>query len=227
MPVALLAIGAAVACATGGGHATANISNQTVTDISSGASSSNAEISCSHCSAVPMPSDVTQALEHRIADLESRGGDCSRYGKVLETSFRNGRITIRPYMWRVGKYLASGEAKPNGDMTLAREIDSLNVGVRTVDDVVWSIEHEAVHIAFDLPSGSESSEDKANQTVRACRPRLSALIEPTDSNWSGATWKRLKRCLSVAPAVRPGSAIFSPTALKSSPKNSVVKRRIG
>ena len=59
-------------------------------------------------------------------------------------------------MWRVGQHLASGEAKPNGDMTLAREIDSLNVGIRTVDDVMRSIEHEAVHIAFALPSGFES-----------------------------------------------------------------------
>jgi hypothetical protein len=54
-------------------------------------------------------------------------------------------------------------------MMLAREIDSLNVGRRTVDDVVWTMEHEAAHIAFDLPSGNETSEDKANQTVRACK----------------------------------------------------------
>jgi hypothetical protein len=125
-----------------------------------------------------MPSDVTRAIEYRIADLQTRGGDCSRYGRVLERSYRSGRITIRPYMWRVGQHLASGEAKPNGEMMLAREIDSLNVGVRTVDDVMWSIEHEAVHIAFDLPSGFESSEERANATVRACRPQLSALLDP-------------------------------------------------
>ena len=130
-----------------------------------------------NCTTMAMPSDVTHAIEYRIADLESRGGDCSRYGKVLETSFRTGRITIRPFMWRVGQHLASGEAKPNGDMMLAREIDSLNVGVRTVDDVMWSIEHEAVHIAFALPSGFEASEEKANATVRACRPQLSALLD--------------------------------------------------
>jgi hypothetical protein len=181
-PFALTALLVAgpVACATGGGQASVGMSNQAVTDISAATRrSSDGEINCSGCTAMPMPSDVTQAIEHRIADLGSRGGDCSRYGKVLETSYRSGRITIRPYMWRVGRYLASGEAKPNGDMTLAREIDSLNVGVRTVDDVMWSIEHEAVHIAFDLPSGFESSEEKANATVRACRPQLSALVDPT------------------------------------------------
>jgi hypothetical protein len=105
-----------------------------------------------------MPADVTRAVETRIVDLKARGGTCSRYGTVLETSYRSGRIVIRPFMWRVGSHLASGEAKPNGDMTLAREIDSLNVGVRTVDDVLWSMEHEAVHIAFDLVSGVEASE---------------------------------------------------------------------
>ena len=169
-----------VACATGGNHATMSTGNQAVTDIPATIRRSSAtEIDCTNCTAMPMPSDVTQAIEHRIADLESRGGDCSRYGRVLESSFRTGRITIRPYMWRVGQHLASGEAKPNGEMMLAREIDSLNVGVRTVDDVMWSIEHEAVHIAFDLPSGFEASEEKANATVRSCRPQLSALLDTT------------------------------------------------
>jgi len=72
-------------------------------------------------------------------------------------------------MWRVGAHLASGEAKPNGDMTLALQIDSLNVGVRTVDDVLWTMEHEAAHIAFDFASGNEATEEKTNQTVRACK----------------------------------------------------------
>ena len=116
-----------------------------------------------------MPAEITRAVETRISDLKARGGDCFRYATVLETSYRRGRITLRPFMWRVGSHLASGEAKPNGDMTLAREIDSLNVGVRTVDDVVWSMEHEAVHIAFDLASGAEASEVKADQHVRACK----------------------------------------------------------
>ena len=89
--------------------------------------------------------------------------------RAVESSYRSGQITMRPYMWRVGSHLASGEAKPNGDMTLAREIDSLNVGVRTVGDVLWTMEHEAAHIAFDLASGDQASEEKANQTVRACK----------------------------------------------------------
>ena len=116
-----------------------------------------------------MPAEITRAVESRIVDLKARGGDCSRYGSVLESSYRGGQITIRPFMWRVGSNLASGEAKPNGDMTLAREIDSLNVGVRTVDDVLFSMEHEAVHIAFDLASGNEASEVKANQYVQGCK----------------------------------------------------------
>jgi hypothetical protein len=178
--LAMLLIAGSAACATGGSHATMSGGNQTVTDIApSNSPSSETEIRCTGCAAMPMPTDVTRAIEHRITDLESRGGDCTRYGKVLETSFRTGRIIIRPYMWRVGQHLASGEAKPNGEMMLAREIDPLNVGIRTVDDVIWSVEHEAVHIAFDLPSGFESSEEKANATVRACRPQLSARVEPT------------------------------------------------
>jgi hypothetical protein len=112
---------------------------------------------------------VGHAIESRVAELASRGGDCARYGSVLETSYRNGQITIRPYMWRVGRDLASGEAKPNGTMTLAREIDSLNVGVRKMDELLWTMEHEAAHIAFGLTSGEEASEERANQYVRACR----------------------------------------------------------
>lgn len=123
------------------------------------------------CDAIPMPSDVTRAVESRIATLMTRGGDCGRLGAVLESSLRRGQIRIRPYMWRVGTHLASGEAKPNGEMVLAREIDSLNVGVRTVDDVVFTMEHEAAHVAFDLASGNEASEEKANQTVRACQQK--------------------------------------------------------
>lgn len=180
LPIVLGALATTVACATAGVSrgASMNDGNPTVVEVSAATVANRGEIGCSNCTAMPMPSDVTQAIEQRITELESRGGDCSRYGRVLETSFRRGRITIRPYMWRVGQHLASGEAKPNGEMTLAREIDSLNVGVRTLDDVMWSVEHEAVHVAFDLPSGLESSEEKANATVRACRPQLSAQIDP-------------------------------------------------
>jgi hypothetical protein len=131
-----------------------------------------ADASCTTCGpAAPsaIPDDVGRAIESRLAELASRGGDCARYGAVLETSYRNGQITIRPYMWRVGRELASGEAKPNGAMTLAREIDSLNVGVRRIDELLWTLEHEAAHIAFGLESGHDASEARANQYVRGCR----------------------------------------------------------
>ena len=127
------------------------------------------ETTCTDCGVIPIPADVTHLVESRISVLKARGGECSRYGSVLEQSYRSGRITLRPYMWRVGRNLASGEAKPNGDMTLALEIDSLNVGIRTADDVVFSMEHEAVHITFDLASGNEVAEERANQIVRACQ----------------------------------------------------------
>ena len=125
---------------------------------------------CTDCNGVvPMPTDVTQAIESRISELKQRGGVCSQYGAVLENSYRSGRISIRPYMWRVGDRLASGEAKPNGEMTLAREVDPLNIGLRTIDDLLWSMEHEAVHIAFNIVTGVETAEDRANPYVRACR----------------------------------------------------------
>ena len=112
---------------------------------------------------------MTRAIESRVAELKARGGFCSEYGAVLESSFRNGKITIRPYMWRVGSHLASGEAKPNGDMVLAREIDSLNVGARTLDDLLWTMEHESAHIAFKIDTQGGITEDRADDYVRACR----------------------------------------------------------
>jgi len=124
---------------------------------------------CLTCATVPVDSAVTRAIEKRVADLKTRGGHCSDYATVLEQSYRSGRITIRPYMWRVRSQLASGEAKPNGDMVLAREIDSLNVGVRTIDDLLWSMEHEAVHIAFRIDTQGGITEDRADDYVRACK----------------------------------------------------------
>lgn len=125
---------------------------------------------CEGCEPGPtIPLEVTSALHDRIADLKERGGFCSRYATVMEESYRQGRITIRPYMWRVGGRLTSGEARPNGEMTLARDIDSLNVGVRTLDDLMWTMEHEAAHIAFNVVTGVGASEDRANPYVRACR----------------------------------------------------------
>lgn len=126
-----------------------------------------------------MPPEVTLALESRIAELKERGGMCSQYATVLEDSYRHGRITIRPYMWRVGDRLTSGEARPNGEMTLARDIDSLNVGVRTLDDLMWTMEHEAAHIAFNVVTGVGVREDRANPYVRACRSQASAASPAT------------------------------------------------
>jgi hypothetical protein len=116
---------------------------------------------------LPLDWDLTLAIEKRLSDLKARGGYCSSYAAALESSYRSGQITLRPFMWRVGSQLASGEAKPNGDMILAREIDPLNVGVRTVDDLLWTMEHEAAHIAFKIENGV--TEDRADDYVRACK----------------------------------------------------------
>ena len=167
------ALAVLAACTSAGG--TASVSSIWVPQPSLGSLTATTNVAgaddlpCTDCDPIPMPADVTRAVETRIADLKARGGTCSRYGSVLETSYRRGRIILRPFMWRVGSQLASGEAKPNGDMTLAMEIDSLNVGVRTVDDVLWSMEHEAVHIAFELASGDEASEVEADRYVRSCK----------------------------------------------------------
>ena len=167
----MLLVSVTGACASAHGSASnvgVNVASS-LSEVSSSNATSARELGCADCGAIPMPAELTRAAETRIATLKARGGDCSRYATVLETSYRSGRITLRPFMWRVGTSLASGEARPNGDMTLAREIDSLNVGVRTVDDVLWSMEHEAVHITFDLASGIDASEVKADQIVRACK----------------------------------------------------------
>ncbi|MEW5914828.1 MAG: hypothetical protein AB1762_00415 [Gemmatimonadota bacterium] len=111
---------------------------------------------------------VSRGIERRIADLKIRGGVCAMMAGVLENSYRAGQITLRPYMWRVGSLLASGEARPNGEMIIAREIDSLNVGARTLDDLLNSIEHEAAHIAFKIDN--DLTADRAEAYVRACRP---------------------------------------------------------
>lgn len=50
-----------------------------------------------------------------------------------------------------------------------REIDALNVGVRTMDDLLWSMEHEAAHIAFKIDTQIGLAEDRANDYVGACK----------------------------------------------------------
>lgn len=131
-------------------------------------------IPCDSCARIPLGTDVARAVERRIETLKARGGYCSSYAAVMETSYRSGRITLRPYMWRVGAQLASGEARSNGDMILARDIDPLNIGVRTVDDVLWTLEHEAAHIAFRISNGVDAETDRANEYVRACRSHVDA-----------------------------------------------------
>ena len=170
LALSLIALTAAAACASARGTSSASmVSAPTMAERPNAGPAANGEVTCDDCGAIPIPGEINRAVEARIANLKARGGACSRYGTVLENSYRSGQIMLRPYMWRTGSHLTSGEAKPNGDMMLAREIDSLNVGVRTVDDVIWTMEHEAAHIAFDLASGNEANEDKADQTVRACQ----------------------------------------------------------
>ena len=103
----------------------------------------------------------------RVAELKSRGGECAAYGSGLETSLLDGRVTVRPFMWRVGGRLVSGEARSDGDIVVARHIDPLNVGARTVDDMVRTLEHEAAHVAFRVPNTPDV--DLANAIVQACR----------------------------------------------------------
>jgi len=160
----------AAACASARGSSSASMVNSpAMAERPNAGPAANSELPCAECGAIPIPSEINRAVEARIADLKARGGDCTRYGTVLESSYRSGQIILRPFMWRTGSHLTSGEGKPNGDMMLAREIDSLNVGVRTVDDVIRTMEHEAAHIAFDVASGNEANEEKTDQTVRACQ----------------------------------------------------------
>jgi hypothetical protein len=166
--LAVLGLTGAASCASIGA-ATAPSFDAGATPARSSAALTGA-VTCSGCnSAIPMPAELTRAIETRLSELGQRGGVCSQYGEVIERSYRRGQITLRPYMWRVGGRLVSGEARPNGEMVLAREIDSLNVGLRTLEDVLWSVEHEAVHIAFRIASDADAHQDPANRYVRACQ----------------------------------------------------------
>lgn len=91
------------------------------------------------------------------------------YGSVLETSLKEGRVSVRPFMWRVDGRLVSGEARSDGAIVVARHIDPLNVGARSVDDMLWTLEHEAAHVAFSISNSRDAREDRANQLVRGCR----------------------------------------------------------
>ena len=120
--------------------------------------------------AIPAEGPLEQVLivrsSERVAALKSLGGECAAYGSVLETSLQAGRVTVRDYMWRVGGRLVSGEARPDGAIVIARHIDPLNVGVRTIDDMVRTLEHEAAHVAFRIPNGRDA--DDASTLVRTC-----------------------------------------------------------
>jgi hypothetical protein len=121
-----------------------------------------------------MTPDLSGAIEARIGELTSLGGDCKQYAAVLQSSLASGRIEVRPYMWRVGQHLASAEARFDGQIALARDIDSLNVGVRTLDEITWSVEHEAAHVAFRIPSGAPEFEEAVNRHVAECRTRTTS-----------------------------------------------------
>lgn len=116
----------------------------------------------------PAGRDVLDALTRRAADLKARGGSCLAYGTVLEGSLARGRIVIRPFMWRVGAHLASAQATTSGEIDVARDVDSLNVGVRRLDEVVRSVEHEAAHLAFAIPSGQDWNEAIVDERVGRC-----------------------------------------------------------
>lgn len=116
-----------------------------------------------------MPPELAAALEARVAELKARGGVCAVYGTVLGNALAGGHIVVKPYMWRVQGNLASAEGESSGEMTLARDIDSLNVGVRTLGEVTRSAEHEAAHIALGIASGDEAREARVQEQVDACR----------------------------------------------------------
>ncbi|MGH7653581.1 MAG: hypothetical protein ACREN6_02860 [Gemmatimonadaceae bacterium] len=124
---------------------------------------------CVGCATLPMPPELALAIEARVAELKARGGVCEEYGVVLENALASGHITIRPYMWRVQGNLASAEGESSGEMTIARDIDSLNVGARALDDVLRSAEHEAAHIALRIASGDPVREGWVDDRVNSCR----------------------------------------------------------
>jgi hypothetical protein len=124
---------------------------------------------CIDCGVAPSEGEVLRAVSVRVADLKARGGACSAYGEVLEESLATKRIVVRPFMWRVGPHLASAQALSSGEIDVAREVDLLNLGRRTLDEVVHSLEHEAAHIALALPSGAAFNEGLVDAQVNECR----------------------------------------------------------
>jgi hypothetical protein len=124
---------------------------------------------CLGCAVAPEGDAIVRAVWMRVADLKARGGVCEAYGTVLEGSLAAKRIVVRPFMWRIGSNLASAQALSTGEIDVAREVDPLNIGVRSLDDVVHSVEHEAAHIAFAIPSGLAWTESLVDERVGECR----------------------------------------------------------
>jgi hypothetical protein len=124
---------------------------------------------CAACAEQAASSEVIRALVQRVTDLKARGGDCQTYAAVLEGSLAARRIVVRPFMWRVGAQLASAQATSTGEIDVARDVDALNVGRRSLDEVVHSVEHEAAHIAFAIPSGTGWNELLVDERVGGCR----------------------------------------------------------
>ena len=68
LPVVLAILATTVACATGASsRAGMNVGNQTVTEISSANNGPNAEINCTNCTAIPIPTDVERAIDQSAA----------------------------------------------------------------------------------------------------------------------------------------------------------------
>lgn len=128
---------------------------------------SSATNDCSNCGAGVFDEALIARSTERVAQLKTLGGECATYASVLESSLFSGRVTVRPFMWRVEGRLVSGEARPDGAIVVAREIDPLNVGMRSIDDVVRTLEHEAAHVAFRITNGRDA--DPASVLVRGCR----------------------------------------------------------
>ncbi|MHB8837810.1 MAG: hypothetical protein ACYC7F_02530 [Gemmatimonadaceae bacterium] len=126
---------------------------------------------CQGCERLTTDDEVLSAVASRVADLKARGGVCEAYGTVLEGSLAAQRIVVRPFMWRVGPNLASAQAKSTGEIDVAREVDALNIGRRSLDEVLRSVEHEAAHIAFAIPSGAAWNEALVDERIGECRGR--------------------------------------------------------
>jgi hypothetical protein len=130
---------------------------------------SSATSGCADCVDGLLDDALLVRSTERVTELKTFGGDCEAYALVLEASLRSGRVVVRPFMWRVEGRLVSGAAQPDGAIVVARHIDPLNVGARSINDVIQTLEHEAAHVAFGITNGRDAVDDQANVLVRGCR----------------------------------------------------------